>query len=190
MKSRSCVGGNSCVGDSVITQKCNEQECLVPFEEWAEWSRCSVSCGPGKQNRRRKCNLTKQECYGKMLETRACNKAACLKMGVSSGGLRSLGVQSGRASPSGWTEWATWSTCTASCGGGMRYRDRTCNGQNCQGPPFQQGKCNEEPCDAGCPGQRDVLFLAHSTTYQTSDSTFNDIKGAFISFLVTLYQKT
>ena len=189
MKSRSCVGGNSCVGDSVITQKCNEQECLVPFEEWAEWSRCSVSCGPGKQNRRRKCNLTKQECYGKMLETRACNKAACLKMGVSSGGLRSLGVQSGRASPSGWTEWATWSTCTASCDGGMRYRDRTCNGQNCQGPPFQQGKCNEEPCDAGCPGQRDVLFLVHSTTYQTSDSTFDDIKGQFINSIITLNKK-
>lgn len=65
----------------------------------------------------------------------------------------------------------------------MRYRDRSCDGNMCPGPSFQQGKCNLEACDAGCPGKRDVMFLVHSTTYQLRDNTFSDAKDFFLSIV-------
>ncbi|CAH3174133.1 unnamed protein product [Porites evermanni] len=56
----------------------------------------------------------------------------------------------------GWTEWSDYTTCSPSCEGGVRYRERTCTnpapqngGQNCAGP----SKAHWEICNSyvACP---------------------------------------
>ena len=53
-----------------------------------------------------------------------------------------------------WGCWAAWTTCTNSCGGGKRTRERKCNnppadhgGATCSGIPLESDlNCNENTC--------------------------------------------
>ena len=56
----------------------------------------------------------------------------------------------------GWGSWTSWSSCDATCGGGLRTRQRYCDnpvpsggGRHCFGSSSQQEKCNT----ASCPGE-------------------------------------
>ena len=62
----------------------------------------------------------------------------------------------------GYTEWSSWSQCSATCGDGRHTRSRSCTnpppspgGKDCSqlGPDTETGECN----DGGCPG-----ILKHS----------------------------
>uniref|UniRef100_A0A8V5G6K1 Uncharacterized protein n=1 Tax=Melopsittacus undulatus TaxID=13146 RepID=A0A8V5G6K1_MELUD len=56
------------------------------------------------------------------------------------------------AVPGGWAAWGSWSPCDATCGGGVRSRERSCsdpppkNGGPCTGPHLQTRDCNTQPC--------------------------------------------
>ena len=50
-----------------------------------------------------------------------------------------------------WLPWTTWTTCSATCGGGQQQRERGCNGvlhggKNCTGSSFQSRTCNTLEC--------------------------------------------
>ena len=52
-----------------------------------------------------------------------------------------------------WGAWASWTTCTESCGRGERTRERECNdpaplfgGATCSGNTTEGGECNHDPC--------------------------------------------
>lgn len=62
------------------------RHCLGLWASWGQWSLCSVTCGLGKEQRYRKCKLTKHEfrhadtivkCEGSRKSTRSCITAAC-----------------------------------------------------------------------------------------------------------------
>ena len=55
----------------------------------------------------------------------------------------------------GYSEWCPFTSCSVSCGGGVRYRNRTCTnpppqngGMDCQhlGPTRESQKCNTQSC--------------------------------------------
>jgi hypothetical protein len=53
----------------------------------------------------------------------------------------------------GWTEWGTWSSCSLTCGGGVRSQSRTCtnprpsvSGSNCDGKDMKVTPCNTGSC--------------------------------------------
>ncbi|KFM68295.1 Semaphorin-5B, partial [Stegodyphus mimosarum] len=52
-----------------------------------------------------------------------------------------------------WSVWSTWSECSATCGGGIQYRERTCDdpnptdGSQCIGPARLERPCNIENCE-------------------------------------------
>ncbi|XP_041349174.1 SCO-spondin-like [Gigantopelta aegis] len=148
---RSCSGMASWQED----RNCNPNPCPVnggwsEYEDWTEWTTCSVSCAGGTQFRSRSRTCTNPppayggaDCQGSDTEvdTRSCNTQPCPIDG-------------------GWTDytpWDDWSTCSMSCGGGSqaRFRSRTCTnpapaygGAECEGKPedSEERGCNTHHC--------------------------------------------
>uniref|UniRef100_A0A7S4VRZ9 Spondin-like TSP1 domain-containing protein n=1 Tax=Alexandrium monilatum TaxID=311494 RepID=A0A7S4VRZ9_9DINO len=107
--------GGSCPSSSLRELKaCNVAPCSVDcqLEEWTAWSACSVNCGSGTKTRSRKIANPdawhSQGCEGPLDEALPC---------VGEDGMCPI-------ADCQWSLWADWSACTASCGGGLRHRNR------------------------------------------------------------------
>lgn len=99
---------------------CNAQLCCPECEEnvdcvwedWSSWSDCSATCAGGERSRYRSV-LTMPKNRGKpcadrdSYEVAPCGQRAC-----------------GDAEYCGWAGWEAWGSCTATCGGGIRLRER------------------------------------------------------------------
>ncbi|XP_053375480.1 coadhesin-like [Mercenaria mercenaria] len=145
-KSRQCAcdapanGGLDCPGDSKMTIVCPVISCPVDgsWSSWASWEGCSVTCGIGLQRRDRTCSnpypgLGGNPCLGDTSEDRICFNKAC--------------------ADGGWSSWSDWSTCSATCLGGLSKRTRLCNnpspstfGHDCIGNNEGSKICNAVPC--------------------------------------------
>ncbi|CAH1776211.1 unnamed protein product, partial [Owenia fusiformis] len=105
------------------------------WDEWVEWSKCSVECGGGLKERSRECEgpyYGGAECEGPASEEENCNEHHCPVDGI-------------------WDEWVEWSKCSVECGGGLKERSRECEGPyyggaECEGPASEEENCNEHPC--------------------------------------------
>ncbi|XP_061184990.1 SCO-spondin-like [Saccostrea echinata] len=101
------------------------------WSSWGSWSKCSKSCGTGKQTRSRSCTNPKpsnggKSCSGLSVDGRYCNTKTCPVNGK-------------------WTSWSSWSSCSVSCKTsylsiGVRTRKRSCTnpapkygGKSCSG---------------------------------------------------------
>nr|XP_055063768.1 A disintegrin and metalloproteinase with thrombospondin motifs 18 isoform X2 [Misgurnus anguillicaudatus] len=74
-----------------------------------------------------------------------CRRGQCVKFGDH--GPKAVHGQ--------WSSWSEWSDCSRTCGGGVMYRERSCNspspqhnGKFCQGPSRMHQLCNTKPCQA------------------------------------------
>ncbi|XP_069478610.1 adhesion G protein-coupled receptor B2 isoform X7 [Ambystoma mexicanum] len=85
-RTRICVapqhGGKACEGSETQSKVCNLAVCPVEGQwmEWASWSRCSVTCANGTQQRTRKCTASSQglgECKGAHTDIRECANPDC-----------------------------------------------------------------------------------------------------------------
>ncbi|XP_048681643.2 adhesion G protein-coupled receptor B2 isoform X6 [Caretta caretta] len=105
--------------------------------EWGSWSRCSVSCSNGTQQRTRKCSLSGHgwaECKGAHADARECISPNCPTDGK-------------------WGPWNHWSLCSKTCDTGWQRRFRMCQGTGMQGYPCEGSgeevkTCNEKKCPA------------------------------------------
>merc|ERR1719284_1913786 len=111
-RKRTCTppqqGGQSCEGEATQTEDCRAKNCPVDGQwlEWGSWSTCLGSCDSASRSRGRACTapaFNGRPCRGDNLDTEECD-LHCPE----------------------WTEWAPWSSCSVSCGGGSRSRDRNC----------------------------------------------------------------
>uniref|UniRef100_A0A3B3DVP1 Adhesion G protein-coupled receptor B2 n=1 Tax=Oryzias melastigma TaxID=30732 RepID=A0A3B3DVP1_ORYME len=150
VRTRSCVSspyGTLCSGALRETRMCNntvscpgEPGIISSVEgqwlEWGPWSRCSVTCNPGVQQRQRRCSASVHgwaECKGPHQESRECANPSC------SGG--------------NWGSWNHWSLCSKTCDSGWQRRFRLCEGTGPQGYPCDGSaeevrSCNEKKCPA------------------------------------------
>lgn len=130
-------GGRDCKGSPVESMECNIHACPIDgvWGNWSEWSSCTVTCGPGTQERTRECTPPRhggKDCQGPSRESRECNERPCPIDGM-------------------WKEWTIWSECSLTCGGGERIRSRLCvppqhGGKDCSGSSTETEACNEQPC--------------------------------------------
>uniref|UniRef100_A0A8D0HFR7 Adhesion G protein-coupled receptor B2 n=1 Tax=Sphenodon punctatus TaxID=8508 RepID=A0A8D0HFR7_SPHPU len=140
---RQCVapqhGGKACEGPEVQTKPCNIAICPVEGQwlDWGSWTRCSVSCSNGTQQRTRKCSVSAHgwaECKGAHADARECYNPAC-------------------PADSKWGPWNHWSMCSKTCDTGWQRRFRMCQGTGMQGYPCEGSgeevkTCNEKKCPA------------------------------------------
>ncbi|XP_064254206.1 adhesion G protein-coupled receptor B2 isoform X2 [Passer domesticus] len=142
VRTRSCVSspyGTLCSGLLRETRTCNNTAtCPVEGQwlEWGAWSRCSVTCANGTQQRTRRCSVSAHgwaECRGAHADARECSNPTCPN--------------------SKWGPWNHWSLCSKTCDTGWQRRFRMCEGTGMQGYPCEgTGEevktCNEKKCPA------------------------------------------
>ncbi|XP_036371852.1 adhesion G protein-coupled receptor B2 isoform X4 [Megalops cyprinoides] len=154
-RTRSCVapqyGGKACGGPEVQSKLCNIAVCPVEGQwlDWAPWSRCSVTCSTGTQQRKRRCSVSVHgwaECKGPHAETRECSNPDCGGDGK-------------------WGPWNHWSLCSKTCDSGWQRRFRMCQGTGIQGYPCDGSgeevrTCNDKKCPAPHELCRDEYLLS------------------------------
>ncbi|XP_057683313.1 adhesion G protein-coupled receptor B2 isoform X5 [Corythoichthys intestinalis] len=141
-RTRKCVnegGAVPCGWPETQTKLCNIAVCPVEGKwlEWGPWSRCSVSCNTGTQQRQRRCSASVHgwaECKGPHQESRECANPSC-----TGGG--------------NWGNWNHWSLCSKTCDSGWQRRSRICEGNGeqgypCDGSAEEVRSCNEKKCPA------------------------------------------
>ena len=109
-RERECVlpkGVSGCIGDPEETRVCNPDVCPV-WTDWTDWTECSATCGGGIRAKVRDCVLPDVrgalQCPGSDKLTESCNEKSCPIL----------------------TQWGDWTECSATCGGGKRFKRREC----------------------------------------------------------------
>uniref|UniRef100_A0A8D2KZL1 Adhesion G protein-coupled receptor B2 n=1 Tax=Varanus komodoensis TaxID=61221 RepID=A0A8D2KZL1_VARKO len=140
----------ACEGPTAQTKPCSITLCPVEGQwlDWGSWSRCSVSCSNGTQQRTRKCSVAAHgwaECKGAHADARECYNSEC-------------------PADSKWGPWSHWSLCSKTCDTGWQRRFRMCQGTGVQGYPCEGSgeevkMCNEKKC----PAYREMCKDEHAT---------------------------
>ena len=136
-------GGMICSGSAQQVDECNIESCPIDgtWLEWNEWSVCSRSCDGGIMKRTRICREPLRGgkfCAGHGEETARCGTVSCPFDGQ-------------------WGTWSQWSSCSVSCGHGLKTRLRECDspppingGAECSGIGIQRSHCHN-PCKKSLP---------------------------------------
>ena len=136
--SKTCGGGiktrtNTCaLVTTGLSASCNEQDCCSSTKtNWNSWGSCSKTCGGGTRTRTGTIVSTYDGSYcGSDSESERCNSRDCCSSTT--------------------TSWGSWSSCSASCGGGTkeRYGDiySDYDGSYC-GWDYDYKSCNTHACE-------------------------------------------
>jgi hypothetical protein len=144
ISSQSSCGGAQCSGNAVETMPCGAwtpcaDNCQVGV--WSAWSTCDATCGNATRQRSRP--LISPATGGgtacpPLSEQTSCALPCCPTSCV-------------------WNNWGAWSSCSLTCGSGVRSRTRTiaqeatCGGAGCSSEEqLQSSACSNGDCPVNC----------------------------------------
>ncbi|XP_070202612.1 A disintegrin and metalloproteinase with thrombospondin motifs adt-2-like [Littorina saxatilis] len=157
-------------GESDVTELCQDGDCCdtSTWGDWLDWTACSATCGQGRASRQRTCDRDNCECVTSKddsalqeNQTVRCASTCC-----------SQDVAGVTIQPSAKEAWSSWSTCSVTCGPGMRSRSRTCNTGDVL---YQEDQCPVKACGA----------LDASSTSFLLKTTVGAIGGVVVIVIVT-----
>ena len=116
-----------------------EHEVDCKWGPWDDWTSCSAECGGGRKSRSRPVATPESDggkpCKGNGTQWEYCNTQAC-----------DLAVDCK------WEPWGEWSTCSKTCGWGVRSISRQVatlainGGKSCEGQSVKREACNQRAC--------------------------------------------
>jgi len=123
------------------------------LSKWTDWQSCSATCDGTKQRSRHVAKSGRgagKFCVGALEQTWPCNP--------SKGEDPPQGCNSGAVVDCQLSEWTKWGPCSATCGRGQHFRERTVSqnpaggGKGCADPLREVQECSAIPCgDAPTP---------------------------------------
>lgn len=136
-------GGHNCYGTEDDEGACEgdpcPSDCVVG--DWGPWAACPVTCGNGTRTRGRgikeQARLGGGDCKGPFTSNKTCCNEACPVDCIFS-------------------DWTDWTSCSSSCGGGIRDRNRqeyqsaANGGRLCEGGIREDQACSEQRCPVDC----------------------------------------
>jgi len=147
--SHSIIETKECLAACKQTVKC-EQGIDCEWDDWSDWSACTCSCGGGQKTRDRHIKVS-PEGNGKKCSvqvksemvpchTHPCGTAQCVD-----------GM---------WGDWGQWGECSASCGGGLKWRVRriVTEASQCGRPAVGEDRQIAYCSSQGCRGDADCRF--------------------------------
>ncbi|XP_052103565.1 uncharacterized protein LOC127737073 [Mytilus californianus] len=135
------AGVSNVTSDGTIPAQTTEPSLQVNgnWGSWSFWAGCAETCGASLRQRTRLCNDPNpinggKPCQGNSTEYKSCVLENCPVDGM-------------------WTQWSPWSACNVTCGGGLKYKQRTCTnpapkfgGEKCAGEETMFDSCSEMSC--------------------------------------------
>ncbi len=130
---------------------------------YGEWSRCSVTCGSGGTQQRKRMVLQPalnggRPCSGGAVQSKPCSRQRACPRGEEDLLPSSRSEGAVIQCPSSllvnceWSQFGEWSGCSATCGGGVQTRSRSVlrqannGGRPCPGNAEETRICNRDSC--------------------------------------------
>ena len=81
-----------------------------------------------------------------------------------------------------WGSWSPWSSCTKTCGDGLKTRTRLCDspapaygGDTCPGDDSQSDECNNQPCKGKGNKSREIYIVYSQIEFDIQSTQENNL---------------
>lgn len=148
-------GGRTCTGNHQEWQTCNMGDCeeVRKVSEWSPWLRINSTKDGSYQEERFRCVC--KAVVVDPLQLRTPSLKTSMRFCTPGGEDCDTGHMGIPDVDGSWSEWSSWTICSALCGSGSQHRERLCNspsasgsGRECPGPSRELQTCNIHSCVA------------------------------------------
>nr|XP_026692087.1 A disintegrin and metalloproteinase with thrombospondin motifs adt-1 isoform X2 [Ciona intestinalis] len=175
-RQRRCRNRNSCRRNDVQRRRCQGDFCGRTLVI-SDWTDCTATCGGGERLRPQNCSVTNTTTSCVPFIVEACATQPCA-VENSTSQVDSAGQTNQTRTP----EWGEWSICSATCGLGVRIRQRACDIESSDGCTISEtGSCQ----GIFCPGTWSAWSVWSTCTRTCGTGTANRLRTCLDGLVCT-----